>query len=190
MYCCRFSKNRLILLPYFPTPYQDELLCSVIARYGVHCGITSAKELLRDLFNQSDVAAVMDFPGHLKTLKECLGDACSLSIDDWIQQHTLYPAFFAFIPGDRQKQIIQSAHSNNAGNIHTRLGICASFIKPPKYLRLCKECQHEQLGETYWQRNLQLPSVIFCPHHELPLVISSTLYHPMGKFDFQAAEHT
>jgi hypothetical protein len=193
LYCCRFSKNRLILLPYFPTPYQDELLYSVIARYGVHCGITSAKELLRDLFNQSDVAAVIDFPGHLKTLKECLGGACSLSIDDWTQHHTLYPAFLAFIPGDRQTQIIQSAHGNNAGNIHTRLGICASFIKPPKYLRLCKECQreqHERLGETYWQRNLQLPGVMFCPHHELPLVISSTPYHPMGKFDFQAAEHT
>ena len=81
------------MLPYFPTPYQDELLYSVIARYGVHCGITSAKELLRDLFNQSDVAAVIDFPGHLKTLKECLGNACSLSIDDLIQHHTLYHAF-------------------------------------------------------------------------------------------------
>ena len=165
----------------------------MIARYGVHCGVTSAKELLRDLFHQPNVSAVMDFPGHLKTFRECLGNACSLSVDDWIQNHTLYPAFFAFIPGDRQKQIVQSAYGNNAGNIHTRLGICASSIKPPKYLRMCKECkreQHEQLGETYWQRSLQMPGVMFCPHHELPLVVSSTPYHPMGKFDFQAAEHT
>lgn len=193
MQYCRISQSQLILIPYFPTPYQDELLYSVIARYGVHCGITSAKELLRDLFQQADVSAVMDFPGHLKTFRACLGNACSLSVDDWIQNHTLYPAFFAFIPGDRQKQIVQSAYGNNAGNVHTRLGICASSIKPPKYLRICKECQreqHEQLGETYWQRNLQMPGVIFCPHHELPLVVSNTPYHPMGKFDFLAAEHT
>lgn len=193
MQYCRLSQSRLILLPYFPSPYQDELLYSVIARYGVHCGIASSKELLRDLFHQTDVSAVMDFPGHLKTFKQCLGNACALSVNDWIRYHTLYPAFLAFIPGDRQKQVVKSAHGDNAGNIHTRLGICASSIKPPKYLRVCKECQreqHEQLGETYWQRSLQMPGVMFCPHHELPLVISSTPYHPIGKFDFQAAEHT
>lgn len=193
MHYCRLPQSRLTLIPYFPTPYQDELLYSVIARYGVHCGITSAKELLHDLFHQSAVSAVMDFPGHLKTFKQCLGAACSLSTDDWIQYHTLYPAFLAFIPGSRQKMVIKSAYGNNAGNIHTRLGICASSIRPPKYLRVCKECQREQrerLGEAYWQRSLQMPGVIFCPHHEIPLLVSSTLYHPMGKFDFQAAEHT
>ncbi|HSB92884.1 MAG TPA: TnsD family Tn7-like transposition protein [Flavitalea sp.] len=180
------------MLPYFPTPYQDELHYSVIARYGVHCGVTSSKELLRDLFHQANVSAVMDFPGHLKTFTQCLGAACSLSTDDWIQYHTLYPAFLAFIPGNRQKMLVKSACGDNAGNIHTRLGICASSIRPTKYLRVCKECQREQrerFGEVYWQRSLQMPGVIFCPHHEIPLLVSSTHYHPMGKFDFQAAEH-
>ncbi len=165
----------------------------MIARYGVHCGITSSKELLRDLFHQTDITAVVDFPGHLKTFCACVGNACSLSIEEWIQHHTLYPAFLAFAPADRQKQILKSAYGRNAGNIHTRLGVCASFIKPPEYLRVCKQCQLEQrdrFGEVYWQRSLQMPGVIFCPHHELPLHVSNTRYHPIGKFDFEAAEHT
>lgn len=164
----------------------------MIARYGVHCGITSSKELLRDLFHQTDIAAVVDFPGHLKVFWTCVGNACSLSIEEWIQHHTLYPAFLAFAPAERQKQILRSAYGKNAGNIHTRLGVCASFIKPPKYLRVCKQCQLEQrerFGEVYWQRSLQMPGVLFCPRHEESLYISNTRYHPLEKFDFEAAEH-
>jgi hypothetical protein len=180
------------LLNYFPSPYEDELLYSVIARFGIHSGITSSRQLLSTLFLKSDVTFAADFPGHLKTFVKSLGDSSSLSVDEWIQRHTLYPAYLAFSPAERQQQVLTSARSNNAANVHTRLGVCASFVKSPQYFRVCEQCQIEQrerLGEAYWQRSLQLPGVLFCPLHELPLHISSTRIHPVGKFDFNDAEH-
>lgn len=182
----------MTLLTYFPSPYEDELLYSVIARFGIHSGITSPRQLLSTLFSKSDVTFAVDFPGHLKTFVKGLGNASSLSVEEWIQYHTLYPAYLAFSPAERQQQVLTSACSNNAANVHTRLGVCASFVKSPQYFRICEQCQIEQrkyLGEAYWQRSLQLPGVLFCPHHELPLHISCTRTHPVGKFDFNAAEH-
>jgi hypothetical protein len=179
------------LLNYFPSPYEDELLYSVIARFGIHSGITSSRQLLSTLFLKSNVTLAVDFPGHLKTFVKCLGDSSSLSVDQWIQHHTLYPAYLAFSPAERQQQVLTSARSNNAANVHTRLGVCASFVKPPQYFRVCEQCQIEQrerLGESYWQRSLQLPGVLFCPLHKLPLYITRTRIHAVEKFDFNAAE--
>jgi hypothetical protein len=134
----------LTLLTYFPSPYEDELLYSVIARFGIHSGITSSRQLLSTLFSKSDVTFAVDLPGHLKNFVKGLGNSSSLSVEEWIQYHTLYPAHLVFSPAERQQQVLASACGNNAANVHTRLGICASFVKSPQYFRICEQCQIEQ----------------------------------------------
>ncbi|MDP4490039.1 TniQ family protein [Pseudoalteromonas piscicida] len=51
-----------------PVPYPDELLYSVIARYGVHAGITSPKQLLDEVFQNRQIIASVTFQGHLSSL--------------------------------------------------------------------------------------------------------------------------
>ncbi len=63
------------MLGYFPKPYPDELLYSVIARHAIHLGSHSDKALVQELFLSRNAAAVVDFPGHLVTLVEQI-DPC------------------------------------------------------------------------------------------------------------------
>ncbi|WP_275668267.1 TniQ family protein [Pseudoalteromonas piscicida] len=51
-----------------PVPYPDELLYSVIARYGVHAGITSPKQLLDEVFQNRQIIASVAFQGHLSQI--------------------------------------------------------------------------------------------------------------------------
>jgi hypothetical protein len=175
------------MVAYFPVPYVDELLYSVIARYGVHQDIQAGRELINDLFGSNNAAAVVDFPGHLQALCQHTNHLIRYSPNDWIQKHTLYPAYFLFLPDERRKQIIASAESEQAGNVHTRIGAAAFNVKLPRFLKICKECYQAQwqgFGEPYWQRSLQMPGVYLCPIHKNYLHETDIPYHPAGKFNF------
>lgn len=175
------------MVAYFPVPYDDELLYSVIARYGVHQGIQAGRELINDLFGSNNAAAVVDFPGHLQALYQHINHLIQYTPIDWIQKHTLYPAYFLFLPDERCKQIIASAKSEQAGNIHTRIGAAAFNVKVPRLLKICKECyqaQWQEFGEPYWQRTLQMPGEYLCPIHKIYLYETDLPYHPAGKFNF------
>ncbi|WP_369011828.1 TniQ family protein [Acetivibrio thermocellus] len=37
---------------FFPTPYPDEILYSVLARYSVRCGITSYQTIMESIFGK------------------------------------------------------------------------------------------------------------------------------------------
>lgn len=55
------------MLAYFPVPYEDELLYSVIARYAVHTGqLENRKAVLRDIFGKHTAVAIPDLPSHLQ----------------------------------------------------------------------------------------------------------------------------
>ncbi|MFP7411255.1 TniQ family protein [Aeromonas veronii] len=49
----------------FPVPYPDELIYSLVARAGIHLGLTSPKQLLDEVFANRHVIATVDLPNHL-----------------------------------------------------------------------------------------------------------------------------
>ena len=76
------------------------------------------------------------------------------------------------------------------GNIHTRAGIMASAINTPNYFRFCPDCLQETLdkyGETYWHRLHQVPGVLFCPIHKIPLQNSQIPIQGFSKHEYYAA---
>ena len=55
------------MLPYFPVPYEDELLYSCIARYGCHTGqAQNQKAVIRDVWGTDSAVAIPDLPSHLQ----------------------------------------------------------------------------------------------------------------------------
>ncbi|MBI5922893.1 MAG: TniQ family protein [Betaproteobacteria bacterium] len=81
------------MLAYFPAPYRDELLYSVLARYCRHVGSPATKQALLALFGNGRVIASFDLPGHLDALAERIPAKCGLSVDRMIDELTLYPYF-------------------------------------------------------------------------------------------------
>jgi hypothetical protein len=96
----------------------------------------------------------------------------NMTTSELIQSHTLLPYFSAFLPEDRT-QFVQSAMRGVLGSaVNARLGLLASSVKIPPYLRVCEQCMIEDeraFGLPYWHRSHQLPGVFVCYKHECVL---------------------
>lgn len=174
----------------FPLPYPDELLYSTIARYGVHSGIASPKELLSEVFGDTKVSATSDLPSRLKCIAELYPKEVSVTPKSLLYQHTLFLLYAPFVGEARRVELILELTANTKSSVHMTTGAAASRIKQPMYLRYCPGCISEQIekyGECYWRRDWQIAGVESCPVHG-SLVESKIRRHNVHKHRFQAAD--
>jgi hypothetical protein len=171
-------KRMILLIAHFPFLYPDELLYSGIARYHQMSGNTVQKQTIKELFGDSLVCATVDLPSHLKHLSEILNSL--YTVDELIMKHTLYPYYKAFIPQVKARMVYElMSEGSSQGEVHVLLGIPASLIKLPSYLRYCIICYEEDLStynEPYWHRSHQVPGVCVCPVHKMALRESKVTY--------------
>lgn len=178
------------MLGYFPTPYPDELLYSLIARYHEHSANRGYKSTLMDLYGSTMPCAVVDLPSHLGRLAEHLPAINQVTAEDLLQETTLFPYYCAFSTKGVRARVRADMLGEEGGRIHTRLGIAAFRVKCPAMLRICPKCYTEELaqhGEPYWHRAQQLPGVVVCPMHHAFLQATNARYHPYGKHDYISA---
>ena len=175
----------------FPLPYRDELLYSVIARYGVHQGIVSPKELLDDVYNDRKIVATVDLPSHVNKVSSLYPQREATSPVELIYSHTLFPLYAPFVDEKRRKKCINFRLKQAKGSTHLALGVAASRIKQPRWLRYCPACLIEQqnaFGEYYWSRNWQVSGADSCLLHGA-LIDSNILRHPAHKHEYTPATH-
>lgn len=175
----------------FPLPYRDELLYSVIARYGVHQGIISPKELLDDIYNDRKIVATVDLPSHVNKISSLYPQRKATSSVELIYSHTLFPLYAPFVDEQRRKKCIKFMQREAKGSTHLTLGVAASRIKQPRWLRYCPSClvnQKETFGEYYWLRNFQVSGADNCLLHGT-LVDSNLFRHPDHKHEYTPATH-
>lgn len=162
----------------FPTPLPDEILYSVFARYHACSGNESIQRTLKDLFLNSNVAAMTAYTGQLYTLHTQIpGKAIPISY--LIENHTLVPYYRPFIPENRYNQILHKLVHENCQSIYMRMGLPPSGVKNPLFLRYCSQCVYADrlnFGVAYWHRVHQLPGVTVCVEHQCCLLNSSIRY--------------
>lgn len=179
------------MLSFFPNPYPDELLYSVLARYHVRSGNTSPKITLRELFGKEVATAIVDLPCNLAALTKRLSDFSNYTYLDFIYNNTLFPFYAPFIPEERATLILKAMKSNNGSSINTRIGIMANTVQNSVYLRFCPLCLQEDItsyGEAYWHRVHQIPGVVLCTKHNIPILDSLVHWHEMNKHEYIAAD--
>lgn len=161
-----------MVLGHFPRPYEDELLISVLARYALREG-SSARDTMRSMFGPGQTTAVVDLPAGLATLCRNLGGSdAGLSPESVRDQHTLWPFYRPFLVEPHRSEVLSDMHGHSGLAIHARCGILAARIPTPAYFRFCPACRADdvgQVGEPYWHRMHQLPGILLCPKHEIPL---------------------
>ena len=179
------------MLPYFPVPYEDELLYSCIARYGCHTGqAQNQKAVIRDVWGTDSAVAIPDLPSHLQDFIDNVGAVWQTSINELIAQFTLAPLYFPFLSAQQTREVIFSMGSKDGGQIHSRVGIVASCVPIPAHFRYCPQCLAEQLaelGEAYWRRMHQLPCIDVCIVHSCKLEDTAVPFHPKEKHHYHAA---
>ena len=178
------------MLGYFPVPYKDELLYSIVSRYALHSGLVSNhKSVIREVFSSSTASAIPDLPSHLNALVRNLQLVWPVSVSDLISSYTLAPIYLPFLSYFQARKVVLSMCSEFGGDIHTRSGISASMIKQQPFFRYCPNCceeQKEQHGEPYWNRIQNLPGINVCVHHSCLLESSILTFHPKEKHLFVA----
>jgi predicted transcriptional regulator len=176
------------MLHWFPTPYPDELLYSVLARYHVWSGNTSPKMTTEELFGKRTVRSVWDLPANLNVLLSQLGPYWDA--DQLINNHTMYPYYAAFLLPKQAKLVKKSMLDNKGSTIHTRIGVSASNVKVKTNLLACSDCIKEDMdtyGETYWRRVHQAPGVFVCPKHERVLEETTVSVKAQNQHEFIVA---
>jgi hypothetical protein len=158
------------MVGFFPTPYPDELLYSLCARFSTRVRFKGVKSVLEDLFGAPTATAIIDLPNRLGFLAKALPANSSLTVDCLIDKHTLFPFFSSFQPASRVNQLRGDLKSSGGTAGHMRSGIMASRVPAPAHLRFCPACKREDkeyYGETYWHRIHQLPGVEVCSQHQV-----------------------
>lgn len=154
------------VLTYFPQPYQDELVYSLVARYGRHTGMIGAEPLGLALFGSKRQRPAYDVPIRIQALASRIPARQGLTAVHLINLHTLFPYYAAFLAADDAAEILRDVMGDRGGSkVRLYLG---SDIRTPKRLRFCPECRDAMLrdfGELYWRREQQIPWVVVCPIH-------------------------
>ena len=178
------------MLSFFPKPYPDEILYSILARYHVRSGNMGPKITVQELFNSHNAIATADLPCNLEALATNLSLISRITVEELIQNHTLYRFYAAFLPQERSQQTLEAMRSGDGGGIHDQVGIRASLVRVPRYFRFCPQCiQNDQqtYGELYWHRSHQVPGVLVCPHHAEVLQDSSIPIQGLNRHEYGAA---
>ncbi|WP_027724525.1 TnsD family Tn7-like transposition protein [Tuberibacillus calidus] len=156
------------MLVFFPTPYPDELLYSVCARYRKRTGDPSPKNLLQDLFGKNNVLASVDLPSHIGALVARLPVGSKITADRLVMEHTMYPFYSAFLPPQQAEAVFLAMVGGSGNSVYTRAGVMASSIRSATHFRYCPICFQEDLarhGELYWHRMHQIPGWDVCVKH-------------------------
>ncbi|UZQ52428.1 TnsD family transposase [Clostridium kluyveri] len=175
------------MMTFFPIPYEDELLYSILARYRIYSGNISLKSTLDDVFGNRNVAAVMDLPSHIDKIIVNMPMGSKYSSEELIEKYTLYPFYTAFLPPESAEKIKEYMIGDKGGSIYNKVGLMASSISLNQYFKFCPQCIKEDMkryGELYWHRVHQVPGVLVCPRHKNPLYDSQVPVRGFNKHEY------
>jgi hypothetical protein len=175
------------MIAFFPEPYEDELAYSIYSRYHIRSGNISAKHTLMELYSTTSVTASMELPSNIDMLINNLPENSSISAEELIYNHTLYPFYSGFMLDSRANEVYRLMCGNNGSRIYPVLGASNKVVKATNVLRFCNECCKDDLeiyGETYWHRFHQIPSLFICLKHRKPLLNSTVEVHIKNRQEY------
>lgn len=164
----------------------DETLFSWCSRYH-HSAVNGlASATCMQLFGHRTTGSAHDFPGRVdefvRRTDGQLGDAESL-----IKSHTVLPYYLAFRDAHGMQASMNSMRGPNIGSLKYRLGMLSSGLPADHPLKACPDCMtddQKSVGVAYWHRMHQFPTVIVCPAHGTPLLVSPMKVQHVARFQW------
>lgn len=159
------------MLHYFPAPYPDETLYSIIARYHMHTGNIYHKNTIDDLFGGETHIGITNAPfyihrgGLYSKIKSVFK-----SVNDVIYNHTAYPTIVFFMTRSKKQEVLKLLKSKTPSK--SGRSSLIHHISVDNYLKHCPMCMQNDIsfyGETYWHRIHQIDGVMVCPIHKVLL---------------------
>lgn len=152
---------------FFPRPYPDEVVGSLILRACRHTGVPY-KRLVRQVTGERTGSCSFLLPSQLRRLSELTG----VESDQLLWEHTMFPYIVAFM---NPLQVIRFIDKMLGAD--ERKANQASLTKTVTHgvanRRFCPCCVQEDIaayGEAYWHRSHLLPGAHVCIEHQCPLM--------------------
>lgn len=161
-----------------PKPYPDELLYSILVRYYIRSGYGRVSKVQVKLFDTLPQQPWDIFlPSNLNRLTRKLWTKAKYIPDYFIQNHTLYPFYSQFLIPIEAELLRRVMIQQDNASISMIAKIPLDVDKAHQsYLKFCPKCfeqESDELGEAYWHRAHQIPGIVLCPDHEVPLLNST-----------------
>lgn len=162
--------------------YPDELVYSACARYSDRVRYCAYRHVVGDLFGDSSLVVLSDFPVGLAALVDQAALASKYSVERVLDEHTLLPFFAPFLPTDFVADLRAMMATTKDARLFSRLLSLAQRVCYPETFRFCTVClsnDRRHYGEGYWHRTHQLPGIEVCPDHAVWLTHSSVPWRIM-----------
>lgn len=154
------------MLSFFPYPYPDELLYSVIARYHIQSGNLSMADTMWELFERrrNPISTVLQV--RLGILAEKVKMFHS-NFDQLLFRGTMYPFYMSVKSEENWIKVYRWAKESGTGAVAYELGILDYLPRKRKlcFCPLCYQEEREKYCEGYWHRLHQTPGVLICEIH-------------------------
>jgi len=177
-------------LPFFPMPYPDETLYSVLCRYHLRAGQPAYQSVSEEIFGRRVILNTYT-PQTIGMLAEKIPPESGMTADYLIRATTMFPYFSPFL-NEEKKKIFQDYMRQAVFIKENRFfSLGTGKLRQPKslFLRFCPSCWRADVdiyGEPYWHRTHQLSGVMICHHHQEPLW-DSPIFITMANKNFYAA---
>jgi len=176
-------------LAFFPTPYPDEVLYSVLCRYHVRSGNPGANTTRMEIWKNKHVAKSLYLPSSLDCIVDQLPQGSGLKEASLVRWHTMFPYIRPSLTPERADLVhsMLTGAEKECRSTYQKAGIVSRRPAVPQYLRYCPACvsaDRAQFGEPYWHRLHQLPGVLFCPIHEEHILDSPVFIHTIFRYFF------
>ncbi len=172
------------MISFFPAPYEDEILYSILARYHLRSGNTSYVTTNQDLYNEGIITSSIDLPSNNNRLVENIPKVFGYTADEIIKNYTLFNYYTSFVDAHEKQLALEMLKGNDGRGVHSIVGAAQVSVKQQGYFKICPICYKEEIedyGEAYLHRIHQIPEVFICNKHQVPLKISKQPIHYYGK---------
>lgn len=175
------------MITYFPKPYEDELIYSLLARWYQKSGFFSHRKAIEVLFVNRNSRPDIEFINELN--EEVIDLLCrDMSMEDVIMEMTMFPYYGRFLNKEKRVNAFKALVSMK-GNFNNLLSMPRNATD--RYLRYCPLCcreDREEKGETYWKRVHQIQGISVCPYHGCKLLNSNVIINKDIRVIFRTAE--
>ncbi|MFN7652493.1 MAG: TnsD family Tn7-like transposition protein [Cyclobacteriaceae bacterium] len=163
------------MINFFIDPLPDETFISWMRRYQYRV-LHSETSLDAKLFGEQISMQSLDLAFGLENFVKTLSHISNYSVEQIIQDHTLWPFYINFVNESKWKRIVNFMRGVKINKRYRGLRLLNIYSGSlPMYCPKCRDEDIAKFGEIYWHRTHQIPDILICTKHNcfLETIISS-----------------
>ncbi len=155
-------------------PFLEEFSSSALTRSAQDAGIPLST-LTHALVGDRKPLGLYGWP-HLTVIGRCV----QMPLEELLDKHTIFPFVTSLLSDEERSQHRSGVLAEKVGHLGDARGANHGFARP----RWCEECtraDRARLGFSYWRITHNLPGVLVCLEHHLPLLANERARVSQGR---------